>query len=162
MRKSRRVISKAKTYGFHPWVDQVDAIDLIVKETGLKESTILRKLIDEALFARRRKIADDELSAIAEQPATNGDKTTVQDLLLKLFKQNDTSLRMQDISLALIQETLAEARAGRSLDWQQLTPLFREQGLNKRDIAKRFDDETEAAKDFAYGVAQDVKTHQET
>jgi hypothetical protein len=69
---------------------------------------------------------------------------------------------MQDISLALIQETLAEARAGRTLDWQQLTPLFKEQGLNKRDIAKRFDDETEAAKDFAYGVAQDVKTQQET
>jgi hypothetical protein len=43
MRKSRRVISKAKTYGFHPWVDQVDAIDLIVEETGVKESTILRK-----------------------------------------------------------------------------------------------------------------------
>ena len=33
MRK-RRVMAKAKVYGFSPWVDQVDAINQIMKETG--------------------------------------------------------------------------------------------------------------------------------
>ena len=61
MRKARRKISHGKMYGFHPWQDQVDAVDLIVKETGMSESIVLRKLLDEALVARRRLIADQEL-----------------------------------------------------------------------------------------------------
>ena len=49
-------MAKAKVYGFSPWVDQVDAINQIVKDTGDKnESALLRKLVDEALDARRRK-----------------------------------------------------------------------------------------------------------
>jgi hypothetical protein len=30
----RRVMAKAKVYGFSPWVDQVDAINQIMKGTG--------------------------------------------------------------------------------------------------------------------------------
>jgi hypothetical protein len=53
MRK-RRVISKAKTYGFNPWMDQIDTINQIMKETGeTTESVLLRKLVDEALAQRR-------------------------------------------------------------------------------------------------------------
>ena len=49
----RRVMAKAKVYGFSPWVDQVDAINQIMKDTGDKnESALLRKLVDEALDAR--------------------------------------------------------------------------------------------------------------
>jgi len=61
MRKAKRVISKTKTYGFNPWVDQFDAISQIMADTGEKESTVLRKLIDEALIARRRKVAHEEM-----------------------------------------------------------------------------------------------------
>jgi hypothetical protein len=39
-----------------PWADQVDAINQIMKDTGERnESALLRKLVDEALEARRRK-----------------------------------------------------------------------------------------------------------
>jgi len=51
MRKPKRVISKTKVYGFNPWMDQLDAINQIIADTGEKESTVLRKLIDEALTA---------------------------------------------------------------------------------------------------------------
>ena len=148
-------------YGFHPWQDQVDAVDLIVKETGMSESIVLRKLLDEALKARRRLIADQELSKPSSEPKTTKSSTSLEELILRIIKQNSTSLRMQDITLALIQETLAEARAGRKLDWSQLAPALQEQGLNQNQIEQRFEQDTEAAKDFAYGVAQDVKTQQE-
>ena len=161
MRKARRKISHGKMYGFHPWQDQVDAVDLIVKETGMSESIVLRKLLDEALVARRRLIADQELSKPSSEPKTTKSSTSLEELILRIIKQNSTSLRMQDITLALIQETLAEARAGRKLEWAQLAPALQEQGLNQDQIEQRFEQDTEAAKDFAYGVAQDVKTQQE-
>lgn len=161
MRKARRKISHGKMYGFHPWQDQVDAVDLIVKETGVSESIVLRKLLDEALVARRRLIAEQEgLKPVAERK-TSKLSTTLEDLIVKVVKQNSTSLRIQDITLALAQETLAEARAGRNLDWAQVAHSLEEQGLTQMQIEQRFNNETEAAKDFAYGVAQDVKTQQE-
>jgi hypothetical protein len=43
-------------YGFSPWVDQVDAINQIIKDSGERnESALLRKLVDQALEARRRR-----------------------------------------------------------------------------------------------------------
>jgi len=52
----RRVMAKAKVYGFSPWVNQVNAINQIMRDTGERnESAILRKLVDEALDARRKK-----------------------------------------------------------------------------------------------------------
>jgi hypothetical protein len=161
MRKSKRPISKAKMYGFNPWVDQLDAINQIVADTGEKESTILRKLVDEALVERRRKIADAELG---ESPSAQGfaeTLQTMQTLLLKLVRQGDTSLRMQDVSLALLQETLAEARAGRSASWEQGLLALKEDGLTSSQIAKRFEAQTAEAKDFAYGAAQELKKQQD-
>ena len=161
MRKSKRPISKAKMYGFNPWVDQLDAINQIVADTGEKESTILRKLVDEALVERRRKIADAELG---ESPSGQGfaeTLQTMQTLLLKLVRQGDTSLRMQDVSLALLQETLAEARAGRSASWEQGLPALKEGGLTSSQIVKRFEAQTAEAKDFAYGAAQELKKQQD-
>jgi hypothetical protein len=71
MRKAKRVISKTKTYEINPWVDQFDAISQIMADTGEKESTVLRKLIDEALIARRRKIAHEEVEkGLAEGSAS--------------------------------------------------------------------------------------------
>src|SRR5437899_2439450 len=104
MRKSKRVISKSKMYGFNPWVDQLDAISQIMDETGEKaESVVLRKLIDEALTARRIKTSQ---TAVLEPPLVQGFGETlqiVQTLLLKLVRQQETSLRIQDVNLALLQ-----------------------------------------------------------
>ena len=161
MRKARRKISHAKMYGFHPWQDQVDAVDLIAKEAGMSESIVLRKLLDEALIARRCLIADQEVLKLSSERKTTKSSTNLEEFILRIIKQNSTSLRMQDITLALVQETLAEARAGRKLDLAQLTTSLQEQGLNQNQIEQRFKQDTEAAKDFAYGVAQDVKTQQE-
>ena len=62
MRK-KRVMAKAKIYGFSPWVDQVDAINQIMKETGERtESVLLRQLVDEALRARRNKSLSTSLT----------------------------------------------------------------------------------------------------
>ena len=160
MKKTKRVISKAKMYGIHPWVDQVDAIDQIVKDTGVKESIVLRRLLDEALIARRRKAADADPAERTPEHASSDRLSTIEDLLLQLVRQGDTSLRMQDISLALIQDTLAEARAGRKLTWEQTTHALKEQGLTKREVATKFDDDTEAAKDWSYGAAQEIKRQQ--
>lgn len=53
-RKGKRKLSRTKTYGFNPWLDQIDSINtLMYRNPGVKESVILRKLIDEALEARR-------------------------------------------------------------------------------------------------------------
>src|SRR5260370_39604044 len=109
MRKSKRSISKSKTYGFNPWVDQVDAINQIMEEAGEKaESVVLRKLIDEALSARRKKrtpVVESESPSIQDSGETF---RTVQALLLELVRQGETSLRIQDLSLALLQDVLAE------------------------------------------------------
>ena len=53
-KKGKRKLSRTKTYGFNPWLDQIDSINtLMYRNPGVKESVILRKLIDDALEARR-------------------------------------------------------------------------------------------------------------
>ena len=160
MRKAKRVISKTKTYGFNPWVDQFDAINQIMADTGEKESTVLRKLIDEALIARRRKVADKELAI--ESPVEGGAETlrAIQSLLVRLVGLADKSLRVQDVSLALLQDTLAEARAGRKVSWEQLAVRLKERGLSTKEISKRFEDETVEGKNFSYSTAKEIKRRQ--
>ena len=160
MRKAKRVISKTKTYGFNPWVDQFDAINQIMADTGEKESTVLRKLIDEALIARRRKTADKELAVESSEEGGTETLRAIQTLLIKLVALTDKSLRVQDVSLALLQDTLAEARAGRTVSWEQLVAKLKEQGLSTKEISKRFADETLDAKNFAYGNAKEIKGRQ--
>jgi hypothetical protein len=162
MRKSKRQITRAKMYGFNPFADQVDYINRLVAESGQTEATVLRKLIDEALIARRRKAADDELAEAVTKERTIADRLeAIEQLLTLLVQQGGTLYHMHDISLALLQDTLAESRAGRNVIWRQMAPAFKEQGLTRNEIAKRFDEETDEAKDFAYGAAQDLKKQQE-
>jgi hypothetical protein len=160
MRKAKRVISKTKTYGFNPWVDQFDAISQIMADTGEKESTVLRKLIDEALIGRRRKIADNELAM--ETSVKGGAETlrAIQSLLVRLVGLADKSLRVHDVSLALLQDTLAEARAGRKVSWEQLVARLKERGLSTKEISKRFEEETVEGKNFAYSTAKEIKRRQ--
>ena len=103
MKKSRRPISRAKMYGFNPYADQVDHINRIVAQSGENEATVLRKLIDEALIARRRKIADEELGTKSAGESRSETLQAIQALLVKLVRQGETSLRVHDVSLALLQ-----------------------------------------------------------
>lgn len=115
MRKSKRVLFKPKVFGFNPYADQVPAIKQIMEESGQEsEAPILRLLIDEALWARRRKAAGIQ-SPQQSAPAKDQEKSlqTIQELLLKLIRQGEIALRIESVNLELLQETLAEARAGR-------------------------------------------------
>ena len=161
MRKSRRPISKSKMYGFNPYVDQLDDINRIVAESGAKEATVLRKLIDEALMARRRKVFDEQLEEPTTEQSASERLEAIEEFLSDLAKKSKVSLRVYDISLALLQEILAEARAARHFAWSKEVETLKRQGLTKVEIAKRFDHDTDAGKDFAYGVAQDLKREQD-
>src|SRR5580765_1538649 len=160
MARTRRLISRSKTYGFHPWRDQVGAMDQIVQQTGVKESIVLRKLIDEALSARNRQAVDQELGSNGDAPSSNQTARAIQNLLVKLVEHAEKSMRIQDVELALLQDTLAEARAGRKVSWEQFASKLKERGLSAKDLSQRFDDETAEAKDFAYRTAKEIKGRQ--
>ena len=67
-------------------------------------------------------------------------------------------MRAESLSLELLQETLAEARAGRIGLWESLAvPALKESGRNVRQIASLFDHQTEEAKNFAYGLAEEIR-----
>ena len=92
----RRVMAKAKVYGFSPWVDQVDAINQIMKDTGDKnESALLRKIVDEALDARRKKIRSTPLTEESDHAGVRLE--TIESLLMRLVRQGDVSLRVEDV-----------------------------------------------------------------
>ena len=161
MRK-RRVISKSKTYGFNPWVDQIDTINQIMRETGERtESVLLRKLVDEALAARRNK--SQSLPLIKESDNEFGDRLqTIESLLMRLVRHGNTSFLIQDVCLALLQAILAEAHATRRLSWQSLVmPQLQEEGVDANELEHRFMLQAEQAKDYAYGVAARIKESQE-
>ena len=95
----RRVMAKAKVYGFSPWVDQVDAINQMMKDTGERnESALLRKLVDEALDARRKKSQSAPLSEKSDN--ARGRLETIEILLMRLVQEKDVSFRMHDVCLA--------------------------------------------------------------
>jgi hypothetical protein len=160
--KKKRVMAKAKVYGFSPWVDQVDAINQIMNETGEKtESVLLRKLVDEALDARRKKSQSLPLTQKSDTEF-DGRLQTIESLLMRLVRQGDTSLRIQDVCLALLQDVLAEAHATRRISWESLViPQLREKGIDTKELERRFMQQVDQAKDFAYEVAERAKKSQE-
>lgn len=128
-----------------------------------KEAPIMRELLDEALAARRRKSAH---RGEAEEPPPAQDfietMQTIQTLLLKLIRQDETGLRAQGITLILLQEILAEASAGRKVAWNRLeVPSLSESGMTPREIEERLNAETNEAKDYAYGLAEEIRSRQE-
>ena len=145
-------------YGFNPWMDQIDTINQIMKDTGeMTESVLLRKLVDEALEARRRK--SQSLPLIEESDREFGDNfQTTESLLIRLARQGDLSLRIHDICLALLQDILAEAHATHRISWEfGAVPRLREQGIGVNELEQRFRLQADQAKDYAYGVAEQVK-----
>ena|SRR5688500_11929068 len=162
MRK-KRVMAKAKVYGFSPWVDQVDAINQIMKETGERtESVLLRQLVDEALRARRNK----SLSASLTDESDNefGKRLeTIEALLMRLVRQEDVSLRVLEVCLVLLQEVLAEAYATRRLTWESLImPQLQAKGINADELPHQFQLQMDQAHDDAYALAEQIKDSQES
>src|SRR5215471_9446756 len=93
-----------------------------------------------ALTARRRKTS---VAEVAEPPRPTPELTqslhTIQPLLLKLIEQGQTDLHIESVSLELLQETLAEARAGRVGLWESLAlPALKENGKGSQEIASLF------------------------
>lgn len=151
-------MAKAKVYGFSPWVDQVDAINQIMKETGEKtESVVLRKLLDEGLEARRHK--KTLLVPNTEGSDESGDRlNTIETLLIRLVRQGEISLRMEDVSLALLQDVLAEAYEARRISWESLVvPKLRDEGVAAKELEQQFILRTNRARDYAYEVAVHLK-----
>ena len=156
-------MAKAKVYGFSPWVDQFDAINQIMKDTGERtESAILRKLVDEALDARRRK--KSQSAPLTENPDIAGVRLeTIESLLMHLVCQEDVSFRIHDVCLVLLQDVLAEAYATRRLLWESLVmPQLREAGMDLNEVSRRFVLHDEQAKDYAIGRAERIKESQES
>jgi hypothetical protein len=163
LRGSNRAIVK-KVTALNLYADQATQIQAIMEATGAKEvAPLVRDLLDEALAARRRKSLHRETN---EQPPPTQDITetlqTIQTLLLKMIRQGEISLRAENISLVLLQEILAEASAGRKVVWKRLeVPALREKGIGSAEIAERFEKETNESKDYAYGIADEIRNSQE-
>lgn len=155
-------MAKAKVYGFSPWVDQVDAINQIMKETGERtESVLLRLLVDEALRARGNKSILASLTA--ESDNEFGKRLeTFEGLLMSLVRQGDVSLRIQDVCLVLLQEVLAEGYATRRLTWESLImPQLQAKGINANELPRQFQLQMDQAHDDAYALAEQIKDSQE-
>ena len=154
-------MAKAKVYGFAPWVDQVDAINQIMKDTGERnESALLRKLVDEALDARRKK---SESAPLTEQDSTGVRSETIENLLMRIVRRGDVSLRIEDVCLALLQAILAEAYATRRLVWESLVlPQLRDAGIDMNELERRFVLQEDQANAYAYRLALQIKESQES
>jgi len=155
-------MAKSKIYGFKPWVDQVDAVDQIMKDSGERtESTVLRKLVDEALDARRKKRQSDPLTEKSDDAGVRLEM--IERLLMRLVREADISFRIEDVCLALLQAVLAEAYATRRLLWESMVlPQLCAEGKDVNELENRFALAEERAKDYAYGEAERIKQSQET
>jgi hypothetical protein len=162
-RGTKRTLVKRST-SLNLYTDQAIQIQALMEAAGSrKEAPLVRQLLDEALAARRRKSVNRDVS---EPPPPSQDIAetlqTIQTLLLKMIRQGETSLRAHGISLILVQEVLAEASAGRKVAWNRLeVPALREAGVNSPEIEERFHTETNEAKDYAYGVAEEIRNQQD-
>jgi hypothetical protein len=144
-------------------MDQIDTINQIMKETGEQtESVLLRQLVDEALAARHKK--SESLPFIEQSNNESGDRLhTIESLLMRLVRQGDTSLRIQDVCLALVQDALAEAYATHRISWEfGAVPRLSDEGIAVNEIERRFKLQADQAKDFAYGLAEQIKQSQES
>jgi len=93
-----------------------------MKDTGERnESVLLRKVVDEALNARRKKGQSVPLTENSDHAGVRLE--TIESLLMHLVGHADPSFRIHDVCLALLQDILAEAYATRRLLWESLVYL---------------------------------------
>jgi len=140
-------------------VDQATQFQAIMEATATKEAQLVRQLLDEALAARRRKSVQ---SAEPEPPPPTQDISetlqTLQTLMLRMIGQGESTSQMQSVSLELLQEAVVEARGGRmSLLEFVAGPTLTDKGKSPDEISRLFDAQDEDAKDYAYGLAEDIK-----
>ena len=157
--RGKRTLQK-KVTSFNLYADQIAQIQAIMEATGeQKESPLLRQLVDEGLAIRRRKLVHQEASE--QTPAIpNAVETleTMKSLLLKMLGESTTTLHVGYVNLGLIQDTLAQVRANRMTVWEKLVvPTLREQGKSDQEIAELLEQYTAEAKDFAYGLAEEIR-----
>ena len=161
-RNSRRKLLR-RSSGVNLYADQAIQVQAIMESVGAKkEAPVLRTLLDEALAARRRKSVDPRAPEPPEPVIDlNEVLQTIQMLLLKLIRQNETTLRAQGINLVLMQETLAEATGSRKILWNRLeVPPLIDAGLPLREIDERLATEISEAKDHAYALAEEIRQRQ--
>ena len=156
LRRKRTLLKKVTS--FNLYADQWAQIQAIMEGTkAQKEAPVLRELLDEALGARRRKFVRQEQE---EQTATFNLEDvleTIRVLAEKLLRDSKACLRVDGVNLGLLQETLAEARAGRNCVWDRLVvPSLRERGYSDEEISNLFDEDTARSEDFAYALAQEI------
>jgi hypothetical protein len=158
LRGKRQLLKKVTS--FNLYADQTAQIQAIMEATGeQKDAPLLRQLVDEGLAIRRRKLVHQEASEQAP-PIPNAVETleTIKSLLLKMLGESTTSLRIGSVNLELLQEALAQARASRMTLWENLVvPALREQGKSAQEIANVLEEYTAEAKDFAYGLAEEIR-----
>lgn len=157
-RRSRRTLVKRIT-STNVYVDQATQMQAIMEATNTKEAQLVRQLLDEALAASRRKSVQ---SAKAEPPPPTQDISemlhTLQMLMLRMIGQGESSFQMQSVSLELQQEAIVEARSGKMNIWEFLVaPGLSDKGKSTGEIARLFDVQNEYAKDYAYGLAEEIK-----
>jgi hypothetical protein len=133
VRRKRALLKKVTS--FNLYADQWAQIQAIMEGSRAeKEAPVLRELIDEALGARRRKFVRQDQE---ETPTANLEVQaleTIRMLMLKLLHGSETCLRVDGVNLGLLQETLAEARAGRKCLWESLVvPSLRERGYSAEE-----------------------------
>ena len=157
LRGSKRAILR-KVTAVNLFADQATQIQAIMEATGAQEvAPVVRLLLDEALGARRRRSVH---SAEPEPvpPPQQGDLETIQTLLLKMIRQGESTFQMQSVSLELLQETVVEARGGRmSLLEFVARPTLTDKGKSADEISRLFDAQNEDAKDYAYGLGEEIK-----
>src|SRR5712692_9966429 len=158
-RSSKRALTKRVT-SFNFYVDQATQIQAIMEATGTTmEAPLVRQLLDEALAARRRKLAPLETPA-PTAPLQDGSEIleTIQTLLLRIIGQGETNYRIGSITLELLQEALTESRAARLTLWEHLVaPELKGRGNRNQEIAELFDAKTKQSQEFAYGLAGEIK-----
>jgi hypothetical protein len=157
--RGKRALQK-KVTSFNLYADQMAQIQGIMEATGeQKDASLLRQLLDEGLAIRRRKLVHQEASE--QTPAIpNAAETleTMKSLLLKMLGESTTTLQVGYVNLGLIQDTLAETRANRMTVWEKLVvPALREQGKGDQEIAALLEQYTAEAKNFAYGLAEEIR-----
>jgi hypothetical protein len=157
-RGRKRSLSK-KVSSFNMYMDQVYQIQAIMETTGaVKDAPVIRELLDEALGARRRKalgITDSE-----EPPGQCTAETlhTLQTMLLKLIRREETNRLNQNLGLHILRETLIEARAGREVYFEDIVERpWLEKGKTSETMSNYFDLKTRDAIKHVDDVIEKIK-----
>jgi hypothetical protein len=78
--------------------------------------------------------------------------------MLRMIGQGESTSQMQSVSLELLQEAVAEARSGKMNVWEFLVaPGLSDKGKKAGEIAQLLDEQNEDGKDYAYGLAEEIK-----